>query len=532
MIQVYNTLTRRKEEFQTVVPGKVGIYLCGPTVYKPSHIGHAVGPIIFDAIVRYLRFRGYDVTWIVNITDVEDKLIAESQKQGRPMLDIAREVEANYKESMQALGVRQITAFPRATEFMGEIIGLVERLIVRGAAYAVPAQGAADATAQDVYFDHTAKADYGKLSNRRPEDQQTGTRQIAGDNRRHAADFALWKASAPGEPAWDSPWGKGRPGWHIECSAMSLKILGETFDIHGGGLDLVFPHHENEIAQSEAATGKPFVRYWLHNGLTRIATKLAGGEIKAEKMSKSLGNIRTITSLLEQITGETIRYFVLSTHYRRPLDFSDEQLAASGKALENFYRALQDVERLSQQDPYAVPDTQYTPGTDQKPLLVGFAPGVADALEAAGLGQGDVHAVGEFKTIVAQFFEAMDDDFNTANAIATLNELRSAIGRFIASHWDSAAGVNADQQDMLQELLAGMGQTLVRLGRLLGLFEAKPVSKNGGGITDADIANMVEARNAAKKAKDFARADEIRKQLKDMGITLEDTPKGVIWRRG
>jgi len=530
MIRIYNTLTRRKEEFQPVVPGRVSLYLCGPTVYKPSHIGHAVGPIIFDAVVRYLKFRGLDVTWIVNITDVEDKLIAEGQRQGRPMLDIAREIEADYKTNMQALGVRNISAFPRATEFMAEIVALVQRLIDNNAAYAVPA--AAETDARDVYFDHTAKADYGKLSNRKSEDQQTGTRAVAGENRRHPADFALWKASAPGEPSWPSPWGAGRPGWHIECSAMSLKLLGDTFDIHGGGMDLVFPHHENEIAQSESATGKPFAKYWMHNGLTRVATKLPGGEVKAEKMSKSLGNIRTITSLLENFDPQTIRYFVLSTHYRRPLDFSDEQLAASGKALDNFHRLLDDVHRMTGEDPYGVDPWRFTPGTDQKPLLVGFAPGVADALESAGLSQTDLHALGEFKTIVAQFFESMDDDFNTAAAIAALHELASATTRFAANTQPSAPPTadHADP-DLLKELLLGMGQTIVRLARLLGLLETRPAPKASAGITDEEIAAQVEERKAAKTSKNFARADEIRQQLAAMGITLEDTPGGTVWRR-
>jgi len=541
MIRIYNTLTRRKEEFHPVEPGKVSMYLCGPTVYKPSHIGHAVGPVVFDAVVRYLKFRGFDVTWIVNITDVEDKLITEAARQNRPMLDIAREIEAGYKDNLAALGVLHIAAFPRATEFMAEIIALVQRLIANNAAYAVPAAGATDAGAtdagaMDVYFDHTAKADYGKLSNRKSEDQQTGTRAVAGENRRHPADFALWKASAPGEPAWPSPWGAGRPGWHIECSAMSLKLLGDTFDIHGGGMDLVFPHHENEIAQSEAATGKPFAKYWMHNGLTRVATKLPGGEVKAEKMSKSLGNIRTITSLLEQFDPAAVRYFVLSTHYRRPLDFSDEQLAAAGKALENFHRVLDDVQRVAGEDPYTVAPWQFSPGTDQKSLLVGFAPGVADALESAGLNQTDLHALGEFKTIVAQFFEAMDDDFNTAAAIAALHELTSATTKFAAglqvpTATEQTSAQPTEHTDLLNELLLGMGQTLVRLARLLGLLETRPTPKASAGITDEEIAARVEERKAAKKSKNFARADEIRKQLTDMGVTLEDTPGGTIWRR-
>jgi len=316
---------------------------------------------------------------------------------------------------------------------------------------------------------------------------------------------------------------------------MSLKLLGDTFDIHGGGMDLVFPHHENEIAQSESATGKPFAKYWMHNGLTRIATKLPGGEVKSEKMSKSLGNIRTISSLLESFDPQTIRYFVLSTHYRRPLDFSDEQLAASGKALDNFHRVLDDVQRITGEDPYAVEPWQFTPGTDQKSMLVGFAPGVADALETAGLSETDLHTLGGFKTIVAQFFESMDDDFNTAAAIAALHELTAATTKFattIGAADETSAQPTANANlDLLKELLLGMGQTIVRLARLLGQLETRPAPKASAHITDEEIAAKVEARKAAKKSKNFTLADDIRKQLSDMGITLEDTPGGTIWRR-
>jgi cysteinyl-tRNA synthetase len=522
-IRIYNTLTKQKEPFEPVAPGKVSIYLCGPTVYKPSHIGHAVGPIIFDAITRYLKVRGYQIIWIVNVTDVDDKLIVESRQQNRPMLEIAREVEAAYRQSMGALGVRGITAFPRATEHIDNIIELVKRLIDKGAAYAAPADDPADKGAKDVYFDHTAAKDYGKLSGRRTEDQLAGTRTLAGENRRHPADFALWKASKADEPAWDSPWGKGRPGWHIECSAMSLKLLGETFDIHGGGMDLIFPHHENEIAQSETATGKPFAKYWMHNGLTRVATKAAGGEVKAEKMSKSLGNIRTISSLLETFTGEAIRYFVISTHYRRPLDFSDEQLAAAGEALKNFYRVFEDVQRVTGVDPYSAAPLAPEPGKDLRNMLVGVAPGLMGELENLGLPADAVHFVGEVKTLISRFFDAMDDDFNTASAIATLHEMNSLIGV-------RAEKPLAGDADPFRDLLAGAAQALVTLGRILGLFESRPRTK-AAGVSDEEIQKLIDERNAARKTKNFARADEIRKQLSEAGITIEDTAQGTIFRR-
>ncbi len=491
-LRVYNTLTRRKELFESLAPGKVGIYLCGPTVYKPSHIGHAVGPIIFDAIKRYLAYKDYKVCLVINITDVDDKIIAEASEQGRSMAEIAAEVEADYLKCLKTLGVTGVDAFPRATENIEKIIALVQKLIDNGAAYAV---------GPDVYFDHTAATDYGKLSGRRVEDALHGTRNLTGENKRHPADFAVWKAAKEGEPAWDSPWGRGRPGWHIECSAMSMDLLGETFDIHGGGVDLIFPHHENEIAQSEAATGKTFAKYWLHNGLTRVKTKAAG----SEKMSKSLGNIRTITELLEDFSPETIRAFVLSTHYRRPLEFSDEQLAATAKSLETFYRLFDRIERATGADVYA----------DGKPIR-----------KLAGQAQTDADTafVNEALAHRLKFHEAMDDDFNTAGAIAALHAIAAAVNRYIEQ-----TQLETQDNETAKTLAAAAGVTLVQTGRILGLFEAKPQAK----ITETDesqIESLIEQRNAARKSKDFARADEIRNQLSEMGITIEDTPGGTIWR--
>jgi cysteinyl-tRNA synthetase len=531
-IRVYNTLTRRIEDFQPVTPGRVGIYLCGVTVYKPSHIGHTVGPIIFDAIKRYLTYRGFAVTWIVNITDVDDKLIDEAARQGRPMLDIAREIEASYKDGLARLGVTRIDAFPRATEFIGEIIALVQRLADRNAAYAADASGAVEG-AKDVYFDHTADSDYGKLSGRRIEDQLAGTRTLAGENRRHPADFALWKAAKPGEPAWDSPWGKGRPGWHIECSVMSMKMLGETFDIHGGGMDLIFPHHENEIAQSETATGKPFAKYWLHNGLTRVKTKAAGGEVKSEKMSKSLGNIRTISSLLEEYPAETIRAFILSTHYRRPLDFSDEQLQAAGRALESFYRLFERVQRITGEDVYIQRAGSVSDGANQSAKASTIEVDVlAQILNDAGGGTTPVLVVAQFALSVVKrrvrFFDEMDNDFNTAGAIASLFEIEGDMNNFAAE-----ANLESSPSQEAKDAFAAAGRTIVELGRILGLFEQKPKAQAAPeGLSDADIQKLIEQRKDARKAKDFALADEIRKDLATKGITLEDLPGGTIFRRG
>jgi len=495
-LRVYNTLTKEKELFEPLNPGKVGIYLCGPTVYKPSHIGHAVGPIIFDSVKRYLQHKGFDVTLVINITDVDDKLIAESAAQGRPMGELASELEASYKESLQRLGVRSVDHFPRATEHIAEIIELVRRLIDRGAAYEVEG---------DVYFDHTQAVGYGRLSGRSVDESLAGTRQVASTSR-HPADFALWKASRPGEPAWDSPWGKGRPGWHIECSAMSMSLLGETFDIHGGGIDLVFPHHENEIAQSETATGKPFARFWMHNGLTRIKTKAAGGEVHDEKMSKSLGNIREITSLLEEWSGETIRAFVLSTQYRRPLDFSDEQLDNTARSLETFHRLFERIERTTGIDPYA----------GGKPLEHSYDQAAGEADEAL---------VKEVLQHRLRFYEAMDDDFNTAGAIAALHAMAGAINRYM----DQAA-LDAASTDQAGQLAAAAGATLAGTGRILGLFEHRPAADTAG-LDAAEIERLIAERNDARKAKDFTKADAIRDQLTEMGVVIEDTPGGTVWRK-
>ncbi len=493
-LRVYNTLTRTKELFEPVKPGKVGIYLCGPTVYKPSHIGHAVGPIIFDAIKRYLAYKDYKVTLVINITDVDDKIIAEAAEQGREMSEIAAEVEADYLKCLETLGVTSVDHFPRATENIDKIIALVQKLIDNGAAYVVGG---------DVYFDYTASPDYGKLSGRRVEDAMHGSRNLSGENKRHPADFAVWKSAKEGEPGWDSPWGRGRPGWHIECSAMSMDLLGETFDIHGGGMDLIFPHHENEIAQSESATGKTFAKYWLHNGLTRVKTKAAGG---SEKMSKSLGNIRTISELLEDFSPETIRAFVLSTHYRRPLEFSDEQLSATAKSLETFYRLFDRIERATGADVYG----------DGKPI---------EKLSDQTDGDTDAAFVEEILQHRLRFGEVMDDDFNTAGAIASLHEMAGAINRYIEQ-----TQLETRDNEAAKTLAAGAGVTLVNTGQILGLFMAKPQAK----ITKADesqIESLIDERNAARKDKNFARADEIRNQLSNMEIEISDVQDHTIWRK-
>jgi len=337
-LRVYSTLSRTKELFEPVRPGKVGMYLCGPTVYKEPHIGHMVGPVIFDAIKRYLSYKGYDVTWIVNITDVDDKLIEAAALHNTTMKDLAELHTRQYMECLSLLGIESIDAFPKASEHLPEIIDICRKLVEHGKAYVSDG---------NVWFDVSKDEDYGKLSHRSVAEQEAGTRTLEGSGKKNPADFALWKAAKPGEPSWDSPWGKGRPGWHIECSAMSMKFLGPTIDIHGGGLDLMFPHHENELAQSESFTGKTFTKFWLHNGLTKVSTKTAAGQWRSEDMHASSGNAIGARQLIERHGPELFRYMLLCTHYRRPIDFSDDVVAAAGRGLATFTRLAERIERLT-----------------------------------------------------------------------------------------------------------------------------------------------------------------------------------------
>ncbi|NLX03513.1 MAG: cysteine--tRNA ligase [Phycisphaerae bacterium] len=490
-VTIYNALTRRKEPLEPVEPGRIGIYLCGPTVYKKSHIGHGVGPVIFDAIRRWLeQMHGYQVTLVLNVTDVEDKLIDEAKAQGRPMLEIAEEITTDYLKSVQAMNVRMPTYMPKATEHIAEIIGVVGRLIDRGYAYQVDG---------DVYFDVTRCEGYGKLSGRSKEEQEAGTREVAGaEGKRHAWDFALWKSAKPDEPSWDSPWGKGRPGWHIECTAMSMKYLGETFDIHGGGRDLVFPHHENEIAQSECATGKPFAKYWVHHGLTRVDQR---------KMSKSLGNIRTLESLLSEYPGEVLRFFILSTHYRRPIDFSDEEIRKVRRGMQTFYRLFDRVARITGQDVYALAAIP-APVRDEK---------LSEAAE------GFVNAIDEHR---GKLVEAMNDDFNTAEAIASLYEMAHAANSFI-----EAAEIGSDSPDEEKRTLLTGVQTLRHYAMMLGLFEQPPQTAVSDELTGSLMELLIEVRASARQAKQYAIADRIRDRLVELGVQLKDTKEGTTWER-
>jgi cysteinyl-tRNA synthetase len=509
-IRVYNTLSKNKEPLEPVKPGQVGIYLCGPTVYKPSHIGHMVGPVIFDAVKRYLTYSGYKVTLVINVTDVDDKLINESRARKISMSDLAAEMTADYMRNLTTMGIDTVDHFPRATDNMGEIIALAQSLIDKGFAY--ESEG-------DVYFDVARDPEYGKLSNRDVASLQGEGGEMA-QRKRSPGDFALWKSAKPGEPSWDSPWGKGRPGWHIECSAMSRRILGETFDIHGGGLDLVFPHHENEIAQSECCHGKPLAKYWMHNGLMQAsnevgkvggrATREAGsGDQQAQeagKLGKSKG-AAPFTDLLKHHAPETIRFFLLSTHYRRPIDFSETRIEEVNTGLEQFYRFFKRYERIAGKSFYEIDYAQKRPAGE-------FDPGTNPTLTQ----------IAEHRR---RFLDAMDDDFNTGGAVGDLFELVRTLNKFADEEKLEAGKPNATQ---LATLVQG-AKTLRELGATMGLFRApsaKPSAQDDA-VSGKLMELIIELRAAARAKKDFATADRIRQALGEIGITLEDRPGGTEW---
>jgi cysteinyl-tRNA synthetase len=485
-----------------VRPGKVGIYLCGPTVYDKAHIGHMVGPVIFDCVKRYLEYCGYEVTWVVNITDVDDKLIKKANERGISMLDVAEENIADYHSNLAALGVDQIDHFPRATECMGEIIDLIASLIDQGFAY--QSDG-------DVYFDVSKDSDYGKLSNRSIESMQ-GEGGSTGERKRHGADFALWKSAKPGEPSWDGPWGAGRPGWHIECSAMSKKLLGETFDIHGGGLDLVFPHHENEIAQSECCHNRPMVLYWAHNGLLRAGTgadKIGGGDA-AGKMSRSKG-AGGLADLIKRQGGERIRFFLLRTHYRSTVLFNEPEIEEAGKGLETFHRLFKRYTRITGNDFYAL-----TPPTKRSDGLVASASSPDSAFTNAA-------------SCREKFLAAMDDDFNTGGAIGELFELAKITNKFADDHDLEVVG---KQNTKAVAAFTTLLTTIKELANILGIFampEAKPQAAGIDRLLEQLMPLVIDLRATARKNKNFAVADKIRDALTPIGITLEDRAGQTEW---
>jgi cysteinyl-tRNA synthetase len=493
-LQVYSTLTRKKEPFPKKPGETVTMYVCGPTVYKPSHIGHMVGPVIFDTVKRYLTYLGYKVNWVINITDVDDKLIKRAAELGTTVPALAEKMTADYFDCLKKLNVTGVDHFPRATEHIGGMVEMISTLIQKG--YAYPAGG-------DVYFDVSKDHDYGKLCNRDPEQLEAGARIEVSDKKRNPGDFALWKGAKPGEPAevqFDSPWGKGRPGWHIECSVMARKLLGDTLDIHGGGLDLQFPHHENELAQSESATGKEFARVWMHNGLLKMGTA---------KMAGSVGNVVNIADLLQRHSPETVRFLLLGTHYRSPIEYSEERLTEVAKSLQGFYRFFERYERIASESFYALP-----PERTEK---------VPNALQE-------------------RFFEAMSDDFNTGAAVGVLFELLSGLNKFA----DDEKLDTEKSQPALGDFRLGV-RILRNLTSILGLFSSRPAESKLGG-DDKLVAGLmqlvIELRNnlraeAKKLGKDdpakkmlFAQTDLIRQRLGEVGVTLEDRPTGTTWRVG
>ncbi|HAV76984.1 MAG TPA: cysteine--tRNA ligase [Anaerolineae bacterium] len=465
MIRLYNTLTRKKEEFQTLEPNLVKLYVCGVTVYNDAHVGHAMSALVFDIVRRYLEYRGYTVNHVMNYTDVDDKIIRRASELGEEPLALSQRYIEDYDNDLKNLNILPATSNPQVSKTMPLIIEFIQGLIQKEAAYAAP-NG-------DVYFSVSSDDDYGKLSNRKLDDMHAGARIEIGESKDHPMDFALWKAAKPGEISWDSPWGKGRPGWHIECSAMNLAELGEQIDIHGGGNDLIFPHHENEIAQTESYTGKQFSRYWIHNGMLQL-----GGE----KMSKSLGNMVTIKDFLAQRDADVMRMLVLNGNYRAPLIFNEETQDAAEKSLERLKAALRPASSSSD----------------------GLSAEAASALTAQS---------GFTKE---SFVNAMDDDFNTPLALAALYELVKAINTARDN------GANDGQLKIAQD-------TLRELTGVLGL---QLKEKQGSSEADAEVEALIAERNEARKQKQWARSDELRDQLKNMGVTIEDSKDGTKWRWG
>jgi cysteinyl-tRNA synthetase len=474
-IRIYNTLGGTKEIFVPLTPNRVKMYVCGPTVYDASHIGHARSAVVFDVVVRYFNACGYAVTYVRNFTDVDDKIINRARQEEVPPLDLAERYISEYHEDMDALNVLRPTFEPRATEYVERMVRFIEGLLDKGIAYSLDG---------DVYYAVERFGEYGKLSGRSLDDMEAGARVEVDGRKRNPFDFALWKAAKPGEPYWESPWGSGRPGWHIECSAMSCELLGETFDIHGGGKDLIFPHHENEIAQSEGAFGKPFARYWMHNGFVNI---------DQEKMSKSLGNFLMIRDLLKTAHPEALRLFLLSNHYRSPIDFTPKAISDAGTALDKVYALLGRLETV--------------------------APAGSSAEATAGEAWG-------------QFRQAMDDDFNTAQGIGVLFETVRRLNRLLDAHPRRLPRKTAETVERGRA-------DLMRMGRVLGVLHSRPEayfeSKRAQGAAskalDVEaVAALVERRSAARKQKEWALADKIRKELEAMNVILEDRPEGTTWR--
>ena len=457
-MKIYNTLTRSKDDLVPMTPGEIRMYVCGVTVYDLCHIGHARSAIVFDVIVRYLRHRGYRVTFVKNFTDVDDKIIRRANEEGVDARVVSERYVEEFRVDMAAIGVLPGDIEPKATEHIPEMLALIERLIAGGMAYVVDG---------DVYFEVRRYPPYGKLSGKNLDDLMVGARVDVDERKRDPRDFALWKAAKPGEPSWDSPWGPGRPGWHIECSAMAMRYLGESFDLHGGGEDLIFPHHECEVAQAEAATRRPFARVWVHNGFVNL---------RAEKMSKSLGNTLNIREIVKRHDAEALRLWLLGTHYRHPVEYAEERLQESARALDRLRR------------------------------LVAAAPDEG----------GSIPDDPELRPYVERFYEAMDDDFNTPGAVAVLFDLSRELQRMPDS--DRAA----------PSFRRGVA-TLRSLARALGLLERTVTAAGPSAETEARIVALVSERDEARRSRNWKRSDDLRAELANLGVTVEDTPSGSRW---
>jgi len=462
MLKIYNILTRKKEEFKPLRDNKVGMYVCGITPYDECHLGHARAAVVFDVIYRYLKYSGYDVTYVRNYTDIDDKIIKRANETGQTYKDISEKYIASYKSAMSKLGVETPTLEPLCTDNIPAMTDMIQKLIDRGLAYV---------SGNDVLYRVRKFKGYGKLSHKKLDELEAGARIEIDEKKEDPLDFTLWKGAKPGEPSWDSPWGQGRPGWHIECSAMSMKYLGDTFDIHGGGRDLAFPHHENEIAQSEGATGQePFARYWIHNGFVNI---------NSEKMSKSLGNFRSMPAILEQWDPEIVRFFLLSAHYASPIDFTEDAMANAREALDRFYSALHRF--------YELPE-----GSDTQPI-------------------------GELSSALFP----LDDDFNVPAVLGRLFESVRILNKTSAPSHSSKENVRA---------------SIVKIGSVLGLFTSEPSAYlarqkisglKSSTISEAEIAKLLEERKTARKSKDFKRSDAIRDELAAQGVQIKDNPDGT-----
>ncbi|ATD50068.1 cysteine--tRNA ligase [Clostridium perfringens] len=463
-MKVYNTLNKKKEEFIPLTPGEVKMYVCGPTVYNFFHIGNGRTFIVFDTIRRYFEYRGFKVDFVQNFTDIDDKMIKKANEEGTTVKKIGDTYIKEYYQDADALNIERATVNPRATEFIGEIIKFVKGLVDKGYAYEVDG---------DVYFSTKKFEGYGKLSGQNIEDLQSGARISVDERKKDPMDFAIWKAQKPGEPAWNSPWGMGRPGWHIECSCMAKKLLGETIDIHAGGSDLKFPHHENEIAQSEALTGEPFARYWLHSAFVNVNN---------EKMSKSLNNFFTAREILERYDADVIRFLMLSAHYRQQLNFSEDLLESAKASVERIYNAIGNLENL------------------------------IDEVSREEMNEEEKAYLESLNKYKEKYIEKMDDDFNTADAITAIFDLIK----------DTNTNITIDSS---KELAQKALELIRELGAPLGMFQ-----KSTKGNLEEEIEALIAKRQQARKDRDFALADKIRDELKDRGIVLEDTPQGVRWK--